>query len=74
LKPFSAYFVHIQSLSHIHSILQNRAAKTVDQYLSLRNWTFGYYIIEHEQNGEDKAKYGENLMREIAGKLTHINL
>jgi len=62
----------VENLSHVHSILQNNAAKAVDQFLSLRNWTFGYYIVEYEQKGEDRAKYGENLMREIAGRLTHI--
>jgi len=62
----------VENLSHVHSILQNSAAKAVDQFLSLRNWTFGYYIVEYEQKGEDRAKYGENLMKEIAGRLTHI--
>jgi hypothetical protein len=62
----------IKNLSHVHSALQNSAAKAVDQFLSLRNWAFGYYIVEYEQKGEDRAKYGENLMREIANKLSHI--
>jgi hypothetical protein len=31
-----------------------------------------YYIVEYEKNGEDRAKYGENIMQEIAVKLTHI--
>jgi len=62
----------VENLSHVHSVLQNSAAKAIDQFLSLRNWTFGYYIIEYEQKGEDRAKYGENLMREISGRLTHI--
>ena len=62
----------IKNLSYVHKVLQNNAAKAVDQFLSLRNWTFGYYIVEYEQKGEDRAKYGENLMQEIAGRLTHI--
>ena len=62
----------IENLSQVHSILQSNAAKAVDQFLTLRNWTFGYYIVEYEQKGEDRAKYGENLMREIADRLTHI--
>jgi len=62
----------VKNLSNVHSVLQNNATKAIDQFLSLRNWTFGYYIVEYEQNGEDRAKYGDNLMREIAGKLTHI--
>jgi predicted nuclease of restriction endonuclease-like (RecB) superfamily len=62
----------IDTISHVHELLQNNAAQTINQFLSLRNWMFGYYIVEYEQNGEDRAKYGENLMQEIAAKLTHI--
>ena len=62
----------VNNISQIHEILQGYAAKSVNQFLTLRNWMFGYYIIEYEQNGEDRAKYGENLMQEIANKLTHI--
>jgi len=62
----------IKNLSNVHNVLQNNAAKAVDQFLSIRNWAFGYYIVEYEQKGEDRAKYGENLMQEIAGRLTHI--
>jgi len=62
----------IKNLSNVHNVLQNNAAKAVDQFLSLRNWAFGYYIVEYEQKGEDRAKYGENLMQEIADRLTHI--
>ncbi|MDR1809112.1 MAG: PDDEXK nuclease domain-containing protein [Prevotella sp.] len=62
----------IENMSLVHSVLQNSAAKVVDQFLSLRNWTFGYYIAEYEQQGEDRAKYGENLMQKIADRLAHI--
>jgi hypothetical protein len=33
---------------------------------------FGYYIVEYEQNGEDSAKYGENLIANITQKVKHI--
>jgi predicted nuclease of restriction endonuclease-like (RecB) superfamily len=62
----------IDNISHVHKILQDCASKSVNQYLSLRNWMFGYYIVEYEQNGEDRAKYGENLMQAVADKLPHI--
>ena len=62
----------VSTISNVHDILQSFATKYVNQFLTLRNWMFGYYIIEYEQNGDDKAKYGENLMQEIATKLTHI--
>jgi len=62
----------VSNLSHVHDTLQGYAAKSINQFLTLRNWLFGYYIVEYEQNGEDRAKYGENLMQEVANKLTHI--
>jgi predicted nuclease of restriction endonuclease-like (RecB) superfamily len=62
----------INNISHVHEILQSCAAKSVNQFLSLRNWLFGYYIVEYEQNGEDRAKYGETLIVNIAQKVKHI--
>jgi len=62
----------IENLSLVHDVLQNSAIKAIDQFLSLRNWIFGFYIVEYEQKGNDRAKYGENLMREIAEKLVYI--
>ena len=62
----------VRNISHTHDVLQTYASKSVNQFLSLRNWTFGYYIVEYEKNGEDRAKYGENLMQSVAEKLQHI--
>jgi predicted nuclease of restriction endonuclease-like (RecB) superfamily len=62
----------VNNISHLHEVLQGYAAKSVNQFLSLRNWIIGYYIVEYEQNGEDRAKYGENLMSSIANKLQYI--
>jgi predicted nuclease of restriction endonuclease-like (RecB) superfamily len=36
---------------------------------TLRNWVIGGYIVEYEQEGEDRAKYGHRLIEAIAGKL-----
>ena len=62
----------IDNISHVHNMLQGCAAKSINQFLSVRNWIFGYYIVEYEQNGEDRARYGEKLLEEIARKLSHI--
>lgn len=51
--------------------LVQRSVKAVNVNLTLRNWLFGYYIVEYEQSGEDRAKYGKNLL----GKLSnHIKI
>jgi predicted nuclease of restriction endonuclease-like (RecB) superfamily len=59
----------IQQLHYTHEYLNASAAKSVNISLTLRNWIYGYYIVEYEQNGEDKAKYGEKLIRTIEKKL-----
>jgi hypothetical protein len=62
----------VNSISYAHEVLQGYASKSINQFLSLRNWLFGYYIVEYEQNGEDRAKYGENLIANITQKVKHI--
>ena len=59
----------IQKLQFTHDTLHASAAKSVNTAMTLRNWIYGYYIVEYEQNGEDKAKYGDKLIRSIEKKL-----
>jgi hypothetical protein len=59
----------IQKIETTHNALFSSAAKAVNIALTLRNWLFGYYIVEFEQDGVDRAKYGENLLNELSEKL-----
>ena len=59
----------IQSFQDTHEIFQSRAFQSVNMNLTLRNWMYGMYIFEYEQNGQDKANYGESLIKEIAKKF-----
>jgi predicted nuclease of restriction endonuclease-like (RecB) superfamily len=52
-----------------HRELQHRAARSVNISLVIRNWLFGWYIVEFEQGGSDRAEYGANLLKKIAGQL-----
>ena len=52
-----------------HLELQQRAARSVDTSLVIRNWLFGWYIVEFEQGGSDRAEYGTNLLKKIAAQL-----
>ena len=47
----------------------NKAQKQVNTALTLRNWVIGYYIVEYEQSGKDRADYGKQLFKVIAEKL-----
>jgi len=62
----------ISTIEQVHGQLQASAASAVNQALTMRNWLIGYYIVEFEQNGEDRAVYGEKLIEKLAGKLRHI--
>ena len=54
--------------------LKYEANKAVNQLLTIRNWLIGYYIVEYEQHGEDRAKYGDKLLKTLAEKLNNKGL
>jgi len=58
----------------IQDALQAQAAHAVNLSLTARNWLVGYYIVEFEQHGEDRAKYGENLLKKLAKSLNRRGL
>lgn len=60
----------IRTIEQAHEYLQNKAVSAINQSLTIRNWLFGFYIVEYEQNGEDRAKYGVKLLQSIAGQLS----
>jgi predicted nuclease of restriction endonuclease-like (RecB) superfamily len=59
----------INSLRELDGSLQRQAVQAANVGLTLRNWFVGAYIVEFEQNGEDRADYGENIISEISKKL-----
>ncbi len=59
----------IRSIYQAHEYLKNRAVSAVNQSLTIRNWLYGYYIVEYEQNGKDRAKYGDKLLTVLAKNL-----
>jgi len=59
----------VGSIYQTHCILQENAAKAINYNLTVRNWLIGCYIVEYEQNGKDRAKYGVSLLEEISNVL-----
>ena len=62
----------VSTIQQLHKQLQQSAVNAVNQMLTIRNWLIGYYIVEFEQNGKDRAKYGISLLKSIAENLNHI--
>lgn len=56
----------LATLTDLHTRLSQQAARQTDQLMTLRNWLFGLYIVEFEQNGEDRAAYGDNVIPSLA--------
>ena len=72
----------VEHISTIQCTLQAQAAHAVNLALTSRNWLMGCYIVEFEQNGEDRAAYGEQLLKKLEKRLnikgpvsyTHLTL
>jgi predicted nuclease of restriction endonuclease-like (RecB) superfamily len=56
----------VKTISNTHGHFQHQAAKAVNVSLTLRNWLIGFYIVEFEQEGEDRAAYGTGLLNRLA--------
>lgn len=59
----------VNTIQETHSTLQQSALRSVNKHLTIRNWLVGFYIVEFEQNGDDRAKYGEKLLPELAKSI-----
>lgn len=64
----------IQDIQSVDVTLKSEANKSVNQLLTIRNLLIGHYIVEYEQNGEDRAKYGAKLLQTLAEKLNQKGL
>ena len=57
------------SIKKINSKAGNAAKSAVNQLMTLRNWAIGYYIVEYEQDGNDRAEYGINLLKNLEKQI-----
>ena len=53
----------------VHEITSTYAKGAVNQLLTVRNWMIGYYIVEFEQRGQNKAAYGTHLLEDLAERI-----
>lgn len=59
----------ITQLQSLDGSLKQHVAQTANVGLTLRNWLVGAYLVEFEQNGEERAKYGTQLIQKVAKSL-----
>lgn len=64
----------VETLAQTHRSIQQQSAQAIDFSLVVRNWLFGYYIIEFEQKGEDRAQYGSRQLAKLSERLRSLDV
>ena len=52
-----------------HDAAQSSAVKAINRMQTMRNWLIGYYIVEFEQHGKDRAEYGTQLLKKLEERV-----
>lgn len=68
----SEYVRLVSLISDTWEKAKGRAALAVNTELLDANWQTGRYIVEFEQSGNTKARYGEQLITNLAKDLTRL--
>ena len=69
VKTRPGYGQLITAISAINTRMVGRVATVANQALVLRNWMVGAHIVEYQQHGADRAKYGARLLDTMAEDL-----
>ena len=74
--PFEDWSNKIHSFNDLASIVQtthdaaqSSAIKAINRMQTMRNWLIGYYIVEFEQHGKDRAEYGTQLLKKLEERV-----
>lgn len=67
----SNYQSLVQSIGGLIQSARIRVVQTINTEMVNLYWEIGRHIVEYEQGGSDRAKYGEKLIERLAEDLTH---
>jgi len=59
----------VRHIEQVSVVFKQSANTSINIHISVRNWVVGYYIVEFEQNGENRAEYGSKLLKRISERL-----
>lgn len=63
----------VSQIQGTNEALQNNARLVINRHVTAKAWLTGYYIVEYEQYGSDRAKYGDKLLPELSNRLGKRN-
>ena len=66
LRPWAGFDSLVDGLVQLQVQAGAAAARSIDEILTLRNWFIGAWIVAYEQEGTDRARYGEGLIDALA--------
>lgn len=79
--PFEDWSCTFHSFSDLASIIQtthdaaqSSAVRAINRMQTMRNWLIGYYIVEFEQHGKDRAEYGAHLLKILEERVDRKGL
>ena len=63
-------FEHLtQLVEQVHNSAYASSVKAINRFATIRNYIIGFYIVEYEQNGSDRAKYGDRLLKRLTERI-----
>ncbi|WP_278774878.1 PDDEXK nuclease domain-containing protein [Leyella stercorea] len=79
--PFEDWSKTLHSFNDLASIIQSThdaaqssAIRAINRMQTMRNWLIGYYIVEFEQHGKDRAEYGTQLLKKLEEQVNRKGL
>lgn len=68
-KEVSSFNELADTIGQIHIAMQYSAIRAVNRHATVRNYLIGFYIVEYEQNGRDRATYGDKLLKRLSESI-----
>ncbi|MDD3701389.1 MAG: PDDEXK nuclease domain-containing protein [Bacteroidales bacterium] len=70
MKPTKGSLELVEKISNLLHIARHNVVRTVNNAMVLTYFEIGRMIVEEEQQGDDRAKYGVQLIKNISARLT----
>jgi len=67
--PMKSYGPLLEDIAQVLAKSRRQAAKTVNAILAATYWKIGRHIVEFQQKGEERAAYGEALLKRLSKDL-----
>lgn len=70
IKVATGYDAVLSGVSELLEAARRTSARATNAIMTATYWEIGRRIVEHEQKGQSRARYGEELLLRLSGDLT----